>query len=125
MFAIRSLAYRGLTQTLAWHADTAPCPVGIVAVARCAVTQTVIARTTSGAARPDLARIGSLALAAGGSLLWRPDRLPARDAGVQVLARVGSGLAFAVVRRGIAASRRAPVVPTATPQPEPARRDEP
>jgi hypothetical protein len=106
MFAIRTLAHRGLRRVVPWHADTAPCPKGRIAVARCALTQTLVVRAASGAPRPDLARLGSLALASSAPLLWRPDRLSSREAAVAVLTRVGGGLVVGAARRAFEARRR-------------------
>ncbi len=105
--AIRSVAHLGLSRALPWKPAIAACPSGIIARSRCGVTQTLVVYNADGAARPDIARIGSLAIASLGSVLWRPERARRDDARVFVLSRVGSGLAFAAVRRAIGSRRKA------------------
>lgn len=99
--AVRSLAHLGISRALPWNASTAPCPSGNGARTRCAITQTFVVHTADGAARPDVARIGSLAIASFGALLWRPERATRGEASALVLTRLGSGLVFAALRRGV------------------------
>ena len=105
--ALRVASHRGLTRAVPWTASREPCPVGIAARTWCAVTHTLVVHDRHGAPRPDVARIGSLAIASFGSLLWRPERAARGDASLFVLSRVGSGLLIAAIRRGVGARGRA------------------
>lgn len=105
--ALRTLTALGINRAVPWTASREPCPSGFLARARCGLTETLVARTRNGAVRPDVARLGSLALASAGALLWRPERATRRDAGVFVVSRVGSGLLFAALRRSVAGKRKA------------------
>ncbi len=101
--AIRSLSYHQLSRAVPWTASVEPCPTSIAARTWCAVSQTLVVHDRDGAPRPDVARVGSLAIASLGSLLWRPERASRRDASVFVVSRVASGLLVAAVRRGLGA----------------------
>lgn len=103
--AVRSLAHLTISRALPWTASTARCPSGIGARTRCAITQTFVVHTADGAARPDVARIGSLTIASFGALLWRPERTTRGEASAFVLTRIGSGLVFAALRRGVSGRR--------------------
>jgi len=103
--AIRSIADHQLRRAVPWTAKVSPCPAGFAARTWCAATQTFVAYDRDGAPRPDVARVGSIAIASFGSLLWRPERASRGDAGLFVLSRLGSGLLVAVVRRGLGARR--------------------
>jgi len=105
--AIRSMAHHQLRRAIPWTASVSPCPTGLTARTWCAVTQTLVAHDRDGASRPDVARVGSLAMASFGSLLWRPERASRGDASVFVLSRVGSGLLVAALRRGLGARGKA------------------
>jgi hypothetical protein len=98
---VRAASQTALDGAFGLTRATSPCPSAAWARTRCAVSQTFLARTRDGAARPDVARIGGLALAATGSLLWRPERATRAGAGTFVLSRVGSGLLVAAVRHGL------------------------
>ncbi len=98
---LRAVSHRGLSRAIQWTSSTAPCPTGLAGRSWCAVTQTLVAHDRDGAPRPDVARVGSLAIASFASLLWRPERASRGDASVFVLSRVGSGLLFAALRRGL------------------------
>lgn len=104
--AIRSLSHAVIRGALSWEPTAEPCPSGVLARSRCAITQTLVVHNAAGDARPDVARIGSLAIASLGSLLWRPERSTSHAAGTYMLSRVGSGLAFAALRRGLASRRK-------------------
>jgi len=108
--AIRSIADYQLRRAVPWTASVSPCPTRLAARTWCAVTQTLVAYNRDGAPRPDVARVGSVAVASFGSLLWRPERASRGDASVFMLSRVGSGLLVAVLRRGLGARGKA--VPT-------------
>ena len=105
--AMRSLAHLGISRAVPWTGSAAPCPPGFGARTRCAIARTLVVHTTEGAPRPDVARLGSLTIASFGSLLWRPEREKRGDASVFVLSRVGSGLVFAALRRGLGGRRTA------------------
>ncbi len=105
--AIRSITYDQLRRAIPWTASETPCPHKLATRTWCAVTQTFVAYDRDGAPRPDVARVGSIAMASVGSLLWRPERAVRGTASVFVASRVGSGLLIAVLRRGLAARRNA------------------
>lgn len=103
--AIRALSHQQLSRVIPWTASVEPCPTRIAARAWCAVTQTLVVHDRDGAPRPDVARVGSVAIASLGSLLWRPERASRGDAGVFVVSRVTSGLLVAALRRGLTTRR--------------------
>jgi len=107
--AIRSIAHDQLRRAIPWAASVSRCPHKLATRTWCAVTRTFVAYNRDGAPRPDIARVGSIAMASVGSLLWRPERASRGTASVFVASRVGSGLLVAVLRRGLAARRN--VVP--------------
>jgi len=107
--AIRSIAHDQLRRAIPWTASVSRCPHKLATRTWCAVTKTFVAYNRDGAPRPDIARVGSIAMASVGSLLWRPERASRGTASVFVASRVGSGLLVAVLRRGLAARRN--VVP--------------
>jgi len=103
--AIRSITHDQLRRAIPWTASVAPCPHTLLTRTWCAVTKTFVAYNREGAPRPDLARVGGIAMASVGSLLWRPERAARGTASVFVASRVGSGLLVAVLRRALEARR--------------------
>lgn len=104
--ALRSVSHSTLRRVVPWTASDTPCPAQVAMRAWCAVSQTLVVQNRAGALRPDVARIGSLAIASAGSVLWRPERASRGSATAFVLTRVGSGLLFAALRRGLSAPHR-------------------
>ena len=104
---IRALAHQQLSRVVPWTASVEPCPTRIAARTWCAVTQTLVVHDRDGAPRPDVARVGGLAIASVVSLLWRPERASRGDASAFVVSRVASGLLVSAVRRGLVAQDKA------------------